>query len=106
MTTEEKAKAYDEALEQARFYHGNCPSEPEKNKLEEIFPQLHESEDEQTRKRLIDFISNIKAISESGRSSWAVRKDDAKYVVWYTWKDSADTSDSSMYYTVHYIEEV
>lgn len=33
-------------------------------------------------------------------------KDDVKYVVWYTWKDSADSSDSSMYYTVHYIEEV
>lgn len=33
-------------------------------------------------------------------------KDDVKYLVWYTWKDSADSSDSSMYYTVHYIEEV
>lgn len=36
------------------------------------------SEDEQTRKRLIDFISNIKAISESGRNSLAIRKDDAE----------------------------
>lgn len=33
-------------------------------------------------------------------------KDDVKYLVWYTWKDSADSSDSSMYYTVHYIEEI
>ena len=43
-----------------------------------ILPELRESEDEQTRKQLIDFISNIKEIAESGRSSLAVRKDDAE----------------------------
>ena len=48
MTVEEKAKAYDEALKQAKFYHGNCPSEPERKKLEKMFPVLHESEDEKT----------------------------------------------------------
>lgn len=46
MTQEEKAKAYDEALNQAKFYHGNCPSEPERKKLEKMFPVLCESEDE------------------------------------------------------------
>ena len=50
MTTEEKAKAYDEALKQAKFYHGNCPSEPERKKLERMFPVLSESEDERIRK--------------------------------------------------------
>ena len=49
MTQEEKAKAYDEALEKARFYHGNCPSEPERKKLEKMFPQLAESEDERIK---------------------------------------------------------
>ena len=77
MTTEEKAKAYDEALERASHVKGYKTLTPQEA-AEYIFPQLHESEDEQTRKRLIDFISNIKAISESGRNSLAIRKDDAE----------------------------
>ena len=56
MTQEEKAKAYDEALSKARFYYGNCPLEPEKKKLEKLFPQLCESEDERIRKELIFFL--------------------------------------------------
>lgn len=56
MTQEEKARAYDEALKQAKFYHGNCPSEPERKKLEKMFPVLHENEDERIRRELIEFI--------------------------------------------------
>lgn len=59
MTIEEKAKAYDEALEQAKFYHGNCPSEPERKKLEKMFPVLHESEDERIRKWLLECVENL-----------------------------------------------
>lgn len=44
---------YNEALSQARFYYGNCPTEPEKKKLETIFPELAESEDEKIRKDII-----------------------------------------------------
>ena len=78
MTQEEKAKAYDDALKQAKFYHGNCPSEPERKKLEKMFPALRESKDERMRKSLIKFLTEIKEISESGRTSWAVRKEDAE----------------------------
>ena len=46
-------KKYNEALSQARFYYGNCPTEPEKKKLENIFPELRESKDEKIRKALI-----------------------------------------------------
>lgn len=53
MTNDEKAKAYDEALKKARFYYGNCPSEPEKKKLENMFSELNESEDEKIRKTLV-----------------------------------------------------
>lgn len=68
MTKEEKARAYDEALKKARFYHGNCPSEPERKKLEGMFPVLRESEDERIRKELkaiVAFIpeANFRAIS-------------------------------------------
>lgn len=63
MTIEEKAKAYDEALKQAKFYHGNCPSEPERKKLEKMFPVLHESEDERIRKEII---SALKFANDGG----------------------------------------
>ena len=66
MTTEEKAKAYDEALSQARFYYGNCPTEPEKKKLEKLFPELRENEDEKIRKEIINFLETI-PISELKR---------------------------------------
>lgn len=56
---EEKAKAYDEALNQAKFYHENCPSEPEKKKLEKMFPVLCESEDEKIRKELLAVINDL-----------------------------------------------
>ena len=46
-------KKYNEALSQARFYYGNCPTEPEKEKLEKLFPELRESEDERIRQKLM-----------------------------------------------------
>ena len=60
MTQEQKARAYDEALNQAKFYHGNCPSEPERKKLEKMFPVLCESEDERIRKRLIEYFEGFR----------------------------------------------
>ena len=81
MTIEEKAKAYDEALNWMRELYPGLHGAT-KEDAEHYFPELreseYESEDEKTRKQLIDFISDIKRISESGRSSWAVRKDDAE----------------------------
>ncbi len=53
-------KKYNEALSQARFYYGNCPTEPEKKKLENIFPELRESEDERIRKELVDFVNHYR----------------------------------------------
>lgn len=48
--------------------------------LRELIPELRESvsEDERTRRELVKFISDIKSISESGRTTWAIRSDDAK----------------------------
>jgi len=60
MTTEEKVKAYNEALELAKFYHGNCPSESERKKLEKMFPELRESEDERIRKGIIENLIDLK----------------------------------------------
>lgn len=67
MTTEEKAKAYDEALEKARANYkadkemgflGNC------DMLELIFPELKESEDERIRKSIVETIKQCTDILE------------------------------------------
>ena len=44
---------------------------------EKIFPELCESEDERIRKKLIQFLTAVKNISEAGRSTWYVREEDA-----------------------------
>lgn len=60
MTIEEKAKAYDEALERAKAYHRNELAGSRKEMMEYIFPQLCESDDEKIRKALIDGVSQIR----------------------------------------------
>ena len=49
MTDKEKAKAYDEAIERARKLYGN-------GIVEEIFPELKESDDEKIRRWIVDDI--------------------------------------------------
>ena len=46
MTQEEKAKAYDEALERAKGIHSFSSDIAEIKRMEQIFPELAESEDE------------------------------------------------------------
>ena len=59
MTREEKAKAYDEALERAKeMYNINIVDTPHKGIVEYIFPELAESEDERIRKHIIDIIKD------------------------------------------------
>ena len=61
MTTEEKAKAYDEALERARkLYEQGTITES----LGYVFPELKESEDERIRKAII---SGMKSLQEKGK---------------------------------------
>lgn len=65
MTTEQKAKAYDEALKRAREWSEtkNGYYTP-KELCEEIFPELKESEDERIQKSL------IKAFGTIGKKDW------------------------------------
>lgn len=59
MTQEEKAKAYDEALERMKSWvrgeHPECFTEAQKA-AEFIFPELKESEDDGIRKELVSFL--------------------------------------------------
>ena len=57
MTTEEKAKAYDEALERARKAYNAIPPESRgaRKIIEDAFPELRESEDEKIRRTLVEY---------------------------------------------------
>ena len=57
-----------------RYINGEAVSDDE---VFYAFPGLKESEDERTNRELSEFISSIKQISESGRTTWAVREEDA-----------------------------
>lgn len=58
MNTEEKAKAYDEALEDMRVIYPNLKGDA-KLAVEHAFPELAESEDERIRKAIKRYIENV-----------------------------------------------
>jgi hypothetical protein len=59
MTIEQKAKAYDKAIEKIKYVmeHGVSPT-LNKEDLEDIFTELQESEDELTRKDLLEYVKH------------------------------------------------
>lgn len=69
MTQEQKAKAYDEAIERAKTLYNSVFVN--NDVLEQIFPELKESEDEKIRKELIAF---LKENHETGRAeeTWSL----------------------------------
>lgn len=69
---EEKAKAYDEALEKARTWYVDAQIDFKKS-LEALFPVLKEDEDERTRKEIITFIKSV---------AYAKTDDVKRYVAW------------------------
>lgn len=98
MTQEEKAKAYDEAIEKAKQTLEASSAPEAKMIVYHFFPELCESEDERVRKSLIEFLTDIKRISESG-INWAVRKEDVEmcksFIAWLEkQKESLHISES------------
>lgn len=69
---EEKAKAYDEALEKAKTWYVDAQLDFKKS-LEALFPELKEDEDERTRKEIIAFIKSV---------AYAKTDDVKRYVTW------------------------
>jgi hypothetical protein len=57
LSIEEKAKRYDEAIERVKGWHIDCQLNFKKA-LEELFPELKESEDERIRKELLEHCEN------------------------------------------------
>ena len=68
MTIEEKAKAYDEA--KARMSKAFNDNRCTIGFMNEIFPELKESEDDRIRKELIAFLKTYKTLSTSRYISW------------------------------------
>ncbi len=69
LTTEQKAKAYDEAIRKAKITLGCCNSASiiTENTIYDIFPELkEENEDEEVIETLIEFFKNYKTQEEIG----------------------------------------
>lgn len=77
LSTEQKAKAYDEALERMKSWvkgeYPECFTEAQKA-AEFIFPELKESEDERIRKDIIRVLK--------GEISFVSEKENEKFIAW------------------------
>ena len=100
MTQEQKAKAYDKALERAKQVRKYSSDLAEIKRMEEIFPELCESEDEKIRKNikvalmsveeeLADFYSTHHT-SQEEFLAWLEKQGENssnKIPIWKHWKD-------------------
>ena len=83
MTIEEKAKAYDEALERAKIWQNHLYDTNDKDYADElnyIFPELRESEDEKIRNTLIDYFDDANKADENPLQSYGIHTD--KIIAW------------------------
>ena len=55
LSIEEKAKAYDKALERARKHYKETPNKVYKAMLEQIFPDIEENEDKKIKEEIINY---------------------------------------------------
>ena len=81
MTQEEKARAYDKAIEKIKYVieHGVQPVLT-KEDLQSIFPEIFESEDERIRKALIDYLDDANKADENPLQSYGIHTD--KAIAW------------------------
>lgn len=87
MTPEEKAKAYDKAIEKAKMsYHTGDYDKDTLEMLEIIFPELKESEDEKIRKELITHCRNTRCVTEEGAE---------RIAKWIAWLEKQDKNKSA-----------
>ena len=78
MTQEEKAKAYDKAIERAKAWC-DCENATTDDKilLKRILPELAESEDEMIRKSITEFFKNF-----SKNGTYLAIPDVTKWIAW------------------------
>ena len=90
MTIEEKAKAYDEAIERAKESF-SYPSYPGFMRVDIIFPELKESEDEKMRAMAIKAVHAPEA--QSCIKSWGINPDDV--IAWLEKQKPVELSKSA-----------
>ena len=114
MTQEEKAKAYDEAIKKLRSLHDDYDTISTlievKEELEEIFPELKETEDEKIRKELLEHCKNqAKPYIDTGNKcpqiqswiAWLEKQGEQKPVEWNEEDDYMLESIISDFYGGH-----
>ena len=98
MTQEEKAKAYDEAIKKIRkgiqpLQDGSKISGVTNGFLEEVFPELKESEDERIRKEILQSIrDNMVVIHKDKCIAWLEKQGEQKSI-WHN-EDEEPQRDS------------
>ena len=91
MNTEEKAKAYDEALKRAKAaFDIAADKDLVGGVVRTIFPELYESEDERIRKALIDGVRQIRCKNDITQEQMLAYLEKQKKCVAYSSKISAD----------------
>jgi len=80
-TIEEKAKAYDEALEKARQLCAYPTTKPFVSDLQDLFPELAEFEDEKIRNGLVRHLEELLELGGVAEDEWD-RNECEKYIDW------------------------
>ena len=92
LSIEEKAKAYDEAIEKLRSLHDDYDTVSTlidiKEELEYIFPEFKESEDEKVRKALVELVkcnersgyTLLNNVSTSSMLDWLEKQEGCEYI--------------------------
>ena len=96
---EEKAKCYDEAVEKLRRLHDNYDTVSTlidiKEELENIFPELKESEDERIRKSIIGFLITISSLKD-GKTISNEDFDSKAILEWVAWLEKQKDMEAKL----------
>ena len=106
LSIEEKAKAYDEAIEKLRSLHDDYDTVSTlidvKEELENIFPELAESEDKRVREKVIDVLKlNVRGAESQMQASRGVDRTFEVYacnkvIAWLEKKPSLLTKEKAL----------
>lgn len=88
-------KKYNEALERARKIHNDTEFDYEKGMIEEIFPELKESEDERIRKKLISHFKGLLVESSKQECNDFLNKEFKEYIAWLEKQEERSDTNSN-----------
>ena len=77
LSVEEKAKAYDEAIERAKCYKGHDV----KCAMEYVFPELKETNDEKIRTKLLNLLKELLELGGVAQDTWSMN-DCEQFIAW------------------------